>query len=94
MYLIPFIIFRSLGFDGISITESIIATSFVMLIGNIIPIPGATGGIEYGFVQFFGRFIQGPVLSSAMLLWRFVTYFLAMIIGFVCLMFKKGVKKL
>ena len=94
LYLIPFIIFRSLGFDGISITESIIATSFVMLIGNIIPIPGATGGIEYGFMQFFGRFIQGPVLSSAMLLWRFVTYFLAMIIGFVCLMFKKGVKKL
>ncbi len=94
LYLIPFIVFKALGLADISITESIIATSFVMLIGNIIPIPGATGGIEYGFMQFFGIFASGPILSGAMLLWRFVTYFLAMIIGFVCLLFKKEAKKL
>lgn len=94
LYIIPFIIFKSLGVDDMFIIQSIIATSFVMLIGNIIPIPGATGGIEYGFMQFFGIFTKGPVLSGAMLLWRFVTYFLAMIIGFICLCFKKGVKRL
>lgn len=93
-YLIPFIVFRSLGVNDISVIRSVISISFVMLIGNIVPIPGATGGIEYSFMQFFGIFTKGPVLSGAMLLWRFVTYFLAMIIGFVCLIFKKGVKKL
>ncbi len=94
LYVIPFIIFKSIGINGISIVESVIATSFVMLIGNIIPIPGATGGIEYGFMQFFGTFTKGAVLSGSMLLWRFVTYFLPMIIGYVCLLLKKGTKRL
>ena len=60
-----------------------------MLIGNFIPIPGATGGIEYSFLQFFGIFTTGAILTGGMLLWRFVTYFLAMIIGFVALVFRK-----
>lgn len=94
LYSIPFIIFKSLGCDSITITSSIVVTSFVMLIGNFIPIPGATGGIEYGFISFFSNFpIASSVLSSAMLLWRFVTYFFGMLIGFVTLALKEGVDK-
>ena len=94
LYSIPFIIFKSLGCDSITVLSSIVVTSFVMLIGNFIPIPGATGGIEYGFIRFFGCFsLSSPVLSSAMLLWRFVTYFLGMLIGFITLVLKEGVDK-
>lgn len=94
LYLVPLIIFKSLGFNNISILDSIVATSFVMLIGNFVPIPGATGGIEYGFIQFFGVYVKGVILSSAMLLWRTITYFLAMVIGAVLLLFKKEDKKI
>ena len=89
LYTIPFIIFKSLGLNGITVLESIVSVAFVMLIGNFIPIPGATGGIEYSFLQFFGIFTTGAILTGGMLLWRFVTYFLAMIIGFVALVFRK-----
>lgn len=94
LYIIPFIIFKSLGSSNVTILSSIIVTAFVMLIGNFIPIPGATGGIEYGFISFFSGFnISFTILSSAMLLWRFVTYFFGMLIGFIALVLKEGIDK-
>lgn len=94
LYLIPFIVFNSIGCDSITPISSVVVTAFVMLIGNFIPVPGATGGIEYGFICFFSSFIANKsVVSSAMLLWRFITYFLGMLIGYVVLIFKKEVRK-
>lgn len=89
MYSIPCIVFISLGNRSVSVQNSIILTAFVMLIGNFIPIPGATGGLEYSFMQFFGVYVKNPVLSSAMLLWRFITYIFGMLIGFVFLITKQ-----
>ncbi len=93
LYLIPLFIFKSMGSNEVSVLGSVVAVAFVMLIGNFIPIPGATGGIEYSFLQFFGSFSKGTILLGAMLLWRLVTYFIPMIIGFITLTLKKEVKK-
>lgn len=94
LYVVPFIIFRALGCDRITILSSTIVTAFVMLIGNFIPIPGATGGVEYSFIQFFKGFsVDMVLLSGAMLLWRFVTYFIGMLIGFIVLIIRKGEKR-
>lgn len=89
LYIIPTLVFMSLGYNKITILNSIVVTSFVMLIGNFVPIPGATGGIEFGFVKLFEVFIKGPILSGAMLMWRTITYFLAMIIGAIALLFER-----
>ena len=67
--------------------------SYVMLIGSFIPIPGGTGGLEYGFINFFKNFIIGSKLNAIMLLWRFITYYFGMILGALILNFKKEVKK-
>lgn len=93
LYLVPFVVFKALGVKNINVISSIVATSFVMLISNFIPVPGATGGIEYSFMQFFKGFTGGAVLAGVMLLWRFITYFMAMITGFIALMFKRRVDK-
>lgn len=92
LYIIPFIVFKSLGEESVTILSSVVITAFVMIIGNFIPIPGATGGVEFGFVKLFCTFlITTPILSSAVILWRCITYFLGMLIGFVTLIIKKGV---
>lgn len=91
LYIIPFIVYVSLNAKNITLLNSIVSVSFVMIIGNFIPIPGATGGVEYSFLQFFGTFIKNPVLSSGMLLWRFITYILGMIIGFIALILDKRI---
>lgn len=94
LYMIPYIIFKSLNTNTLDIMRSIMLTSFVMLMGNFVPIPGATGGIEYGFIKFFGIFNTNiSVISGAMLLWRFVTYFFGMLMGFIMLIIKEGTYK-
>lgn len=89
-YSVPVIIIFGLGdYQSMNILESIIASAHVMLIGTFIPIPGATGGLEYAFTQFYGVFITGTTLTLVMLLWRSLTYYLGVIIGAILLNFRK-----
>lgn len=89
-YSIPAILIFGLGeYKSINIYYSIIASAYVMLIGSFVPIPGATGGLEYAFTQFFGVFIIDPTLTLIMLLWRTTTYYLGVIVGAVLLNIRK-----
>lgn len=92
LYIIPWFVFAAFGIY-IPLIKVLTATSFIMLIGNFIPIPGATGGIEFSFMSFCSRFVNDGILSSAMLLWRFITYVFGMIIGFITLLLRKENKK-
>ena len=82
LYLVPLITLFSLGeykaFDGII---SIVLVSFVSIISCFVPLPGGTIGQEYLFTLFFGMYIGNPILSSLMILWRLITYYLPMIFG-------------
>ena len=92
-YLIPFFIFMSMGYD-VGVAEVVVSSAFILIIGNFVPIPGGSGGIEFGFLEFFkGLAIpQGP-LKSALIIWRGITYYLGVIIGGVALGFFKGDEK-
>lgn len=90
LYTVPLLIIYGLGiYNHINIFESIISSAYVMLIGSFIPIPGATGGIEYAFTQFYGVFIKDAHLTLVMIMWRFITYYLGMIIGGILLNIRK-----
>ena len=87
----PFFIFKSFNFSiDITVLEVVICSSFVLLIGNFVPIPGGSGGIEFGFLQFFSSFVANSVVASALIVWRFITYYLGIIAGGVTLSFFKG----
>ena len=89
-YTIPaIIIFGLRDYISINVYYSIIASAYVMLIGTFIPIPGATGGLEYAFSKFYGVFITGAKLTLVMLLWRALTYYLGVIIGGILLNIRK-----
>ena len=60
-----------------------------MLLGSFVPMPGGTGGLEYGFLAFYGNFLTGSALTALMLLWRFITYYLGMILGAIALNVKR-----
>lgn len=85
-YLIPLAILYSMGdFSSFNALTSIIATSYVMIIGAFIPLPGGTGGLEYSFLAFFGNFVSGGKLTALMLMWRFTTYYFGMLAGAIML---------
>ena len=94
LYLVPLSILYATGdytsFNGL---QSIVSSAYVMLIGSFVPIPGGTGGLEYGFVKFYGYFIKGSILTAIMITWRFITYYIPMIIGAIAVNIKKrGIK--
>jgi len=90
LYAIPTFILYAMGeFNIINIGIAIITSAYVMIIGSFVPIHGGSGGLEFGFVTFFGNFITGSKLSALMLVWRFVTYYFGMILGAIALNIKK-----
>ena len=86
LYLIPFFVYVAMGKGtGLNPGVAIITSAYIMIIGSFVPIPGATGGLEYGFVQFYGNFFTGSILSATMLVWRFITYYFGLIVGAIAL---------
>lgn len=93
LYLVPLTIIYGMGVtDAFTGVESVVASAYVMLIGAFVPIPGGTGGLEYSYMAFYGNFIKGSVLNASMIMWRFLTYYLGMIVGGITLNLK-GRKK-
>lgn len=89
-YIVPLFVLYSIGdYTSFGAFKCIIASAYVLLMGSFIPLPGGTGGLEYGFVSFFGNFLTGGKLTTLMLLWRFITYYLIMILGAIALNIRK-----
>lgn len=90
LYLIPLTLLYGTGdYTSINGFEAIIISAYVMLIGSFVPIPGGTGGLEYGFMAFYGNFIKGSKLNAIMLLWRFITYYFGIFLGAIVLNFRR-----
>lgn len=90
LYSIPLIMLYGMGdFESFNLSTAIITSAYVMLVGSFVPIPGASGGIEYSFMSFYGTFISGAKLKAIMLLWRFATYYFGLIVGAIALNIKK-----
>lgn len=90
LYLIPLLVIYAMGeFNAFSSGIAIVTSAYIMIIGSFVPIPGGTGGLEYGFVAFYGNFVTGSKLSAMMLVWRFITYYFGMIVGAIALNIKK-----
>ena len=83
MFSIPFFIMFALNIKtSVAFLDFLSVCAFLHMITSFIPIPGASGGSEGGYVLFFGSFIGMIEASSSMILWRFATYYLLLIVGF------------
>lgn len=86
-YLIAYFTCRSIGFNNVTIVQAVIASAYIMLITSFIPLPGASGGSELGFMFLFGTLLTAPQVMVVMVLWRFITYYFGLFVGFVTLYF-------
>lgn len=90
LYSIPFFCAKAMGvnlawsrfFDLIGIT------SFVYMISDFVPLPGASGGSEGTFYILLSVFLKSAT-SATLLIWRFSTYYLGLIIGGLAMSFSK-----
>ena len=90
LYIVPLIVAYALGdYTHLNILTTLVASAYVMLIGAFVPIPGGSGGIEYAFAAFFGFYLTGSTLMAALLIWRFITYYLSILVGGLVLIFDR-----
>lgn len=82
LYSVPlFIAFSIKDSSKINLFNTIAASSYIFLIGCYVPIPGGTGGMEFGFMGMFKNILRKSSITAATILWRFVTYYLPVIVG-------------
>jgi len=53
----------------------------VFTVNNFVATPGGMGGAEAAFVLMMGTFIPAGMLSLVTFVWRFATFYLAILIG-------------
>ena len=54
-------------FTSLNPMTAITSSAYVLLVGSFVPIPGASGGIEYSFVRFFGNFMPTVLLNALLI---------------------------
>lgn len=83
---VPYFVLLSLRVPQVNFVEVLILHVMIVMIVSLFPVPGGTGGAEYSFKTLFATFmITKPQLVVALLLWRFLTYYLGMLLGAVAL---------
>jgi glycosyltransferase 2 family protein len=78
---IPLSVYRAFGLSGTRWYELMTLAFLLFISASYTPLPGASGAQEGGFLIFFaGAFTQGTI-GLALLVWRFFSYYLFLLIG-------------
>lgn len=65
----------------INVIYSIVLSILVYISATFVPIPGGSVGAEYAYVNYFALVIPDNIVVTSLILWRFISYYLPMIIG-------------
>lgn len=77
---VPVMVYRALGLTGTAWYHVLTISYLLFVSASYAPLPGATGAQEGGFVVFFEG-IFGASAAVGLLIWRFVTFYLCLLVG-------------
>lgn len=81
-FLVPSAILLALNEDPVVLLS--ITSQLILIIVSLIPItPGASGIVEAGMVYLYSMFLPSHILGVLIGIWRAITYFSNLIVGFV-----------
>lgn len=80
-YSIPFWIYKAIGFSGENIIKLIGLQAMLYATVSGIPLPGAVGVSESGFINIFKTIFSEETISGAMLINRGISFYLFVIIS-------------
>ena len=72
---------RSLNINNISILNIFILATYVKMISLLMVTPGNSGAAEYTFIYLFAGLLLEDDIMAYMIIWRFVTYYIPLIVG-------------
>lgn len=81
LFAIPYFIYVAFGHSERTIIDLITLQSFLYLAVSFVPLPGGAGVSEGGFYLFFSTYFTKVPVFIAMLAWRFMSYYVILIVG-------------
>lgn len=81
LMLVILCIYKAMGLSGIAPVQLITIGVLLYISASYTPLPGASGAQEGGFALFFRDVFPNASLFVALLIWRFFTYYLTIIVG-------------
>ncbi len=77
-----YFVYRGFGLSETPYNKLLTVQLLLYITASFTPLPGASGAQEGGFYLFFKPFFPEGALLAALLVWRFITYYLFIIVGF------------
>ncbi len=78
---VPWSVYHAFGMQGQPWSHLMTLAFLLFVSASYTPLPGASGAQEGGFLAFYsGMFTQGTI-GLALLVWRFFTYYLFLLVG-------------
>lgn len=74
-----YLVYKSLGLNQSNIIDIICLQSFLYMAVSFIPTPGTAGASEIGFVILLGYLFPQNIISTALLLWRGISFYFSLI---------------
>ncbi|MGI5849954.1 MAG: lysylphosphatidylglycerol synthase transmembrane domain-containing protein [Christensenellales bacterium] len=87
LFIIPYFIYLAFGHTDRGLLEMLTMQAFLFIAVSFVPLPGSAGASEGGFYLFFGSFFVNAPIYIAILIWRFLTYYLMLIVGSILVVF-------
>lgn len=80
-FVIPYAVYRAFGLKGAEMFVMIAASAFIVMFSSFVPIPGGVGVAEGSFFLLFQLFFPSPILPTAILCWRVITFYVPLCLG-------------
>ena len=81
LFAIPYFIYRAFGLNQEPFILLFTLQAFLFLAVSLVPLPGAAGASEGGFYLFFSSMFGSIPVFMPMIIWRFFTYYLILLVG-------------
>jgi uncharacterized protein (TIRG00374 family) len=85
-------VYHAFWLKGVPALTLVTLQALLYISASFMPLPGASGAQEYGFTLFFDSIFPGSMMISAIFVWRFMTYYLLLLGGFVAVVAEGGMR--
>lgn len=82
-------VYRAFGLNDYGAGQVMTMLFLLFIAAAFVPLPGAAGAQEGGFYLFFRGMIPESLIMPCLACWRFFTYYLLLIMGFLCVVAEK-----
>lgn len=80
---VTYFIYRGFGFNEVSFLHIVLLQGMLYVAVSFVPLPGASIASEGGFYLVFTNLFTPAMRFPAMLVWRILTYYVTILLGFV-----------